>query len=495
MSAYVDYQLPSLSKLVKDSGVYALSSIVVPFISLVLAPFLTHHLSSSDYGILTLLNTAISLVAGITQLGLGSAFLRLYNYDYAVSSDKRDVIVTSVLLLMGISLLVAGGIAGIAPFLAHALLGHPSLSQLIILGGIVVLVQNLTIPGLAWLRAESRASFYSLLSIGNLLITLVANLFLIGVLHRGIDGSLIATGCGYACIVVCTLPLLLLRTGIRIRLDIARGLLAFGAPLVLNFVAYWILQLSDRYLLSHFSSFAETARYTVAYNLGSALMVVVITPFTLAWPTAMFTIAKHEHATRVFQVLFRWLNAFLLLSAFCLSIIATLLLNWLFPPLYRSAAPVIPMVAMSCVFFGLYYVFNIGINIQRKTWMLGVFTTISSIVNLLLNLILIPCYGAQGAALSTLVAYMVLSLLAYVVNQRIYPIAFELGRFGIASLIGCTLYVGSSFLAQHQGIYVALGIYAGSLIVYSGLFVILGKGGAIFRIKAPLTREAVQAEG
>lgn len=63
-----------IRQLVKSSGIYALSSLAAPLVSLVLAPFLTRHLSHADYGALAVLNTAIALVAGITQLGLNSAF-------------------------------------------------------------------------------------------------------------------------------------------------------------------------------------------------------------------------------------------------------------------------------------------------------------------------------------------------------------------------------------------------------------------------------------
>lgn len=63
-----------IRNLVKSSGIYALASIASPFISLVLAPFLTRSLTHADYGILAVLNTIIALGAGITQLGLSSAF-------------------------------------------------------------------------------------------------------------------------------------------------------------------------------------------------------------------------------------------------------------------------------------------------------------------------------------------------------------------------------------------------------------------------------------
>jgi len=470
-----DEYIRFLRNLTKSSGIYALASVALPLISLLLAPFLTRYLSSSDYGIFTILNTLVGLVAGITQLGLASAFFRAYGYDYTAQHDQRAVLATVTGLLFLSSMLVAIGMTIMAPFLAHLLFGRSSLSSLISLTGWIVLLQNLTVPGFAWLRAENRSLHYSLLTISSLLITLIANILLVGGLHWGVTGSLIATGCGYISVLLCTIPVILLRAGIRIRPDIARSLLAFGLPLVLNFVSYWVLQLSDRYLLSFFGSLEQTAKYAVVYTLGSAMGVVVIGPFTLAWPTAMFTIAKRDDAVQVFRLIFRWFSMLLLFAAFTLSFVSTLLLDWLFPVVYHSAATIIPIIAVSIAFYGIYYVFMVGANVTRKTWIAAVFTTAAAIINVAFNLVLIPSYGAMGAAVSTLLAYIVLAVSAYIVNQRIYPIPFEIDIFVVALLLGVALYTGSDYLAHAQGVYMAWSIHIFALCLYGCCLALLGK--------------------
>src|SRR5712691_9562111 len=112
-----------LRNLIKSSGIYALASVAPPLVTLGLAPFLTRHLSPTDYGALTILNGAIGLGAGITQLGLGSAFFRAYSYDYTSRHDRRDVIATVSTLLCLVSIITVIGAAITAPFLANLLLG------------------------------------------------------------------------------------------------------------------------------------------------------------------------------------------------------------------------------------------------------------------------------------------------------------------------------------------------------------------------------------
>src|SRR5947209_15731258 len=88
-----------LHHLLKNSGMYALSSLAVPFVSLALAPFLTHSLTSDDYGALAILNTTIALLAGISQLGLNASFFRASNFDYESWQDRRDLVSTAMLLI------------------------------------------------------------------------------------------------------------------------------------------------------------------------------------------------------------------------------------------------------------------------------------------------------------------------------------------------------------------------------------------------------------
>src|SRR5207248_1906153 len=159
---------------------------------------------------------------------------------------------------------------------------------------------------------EKRAILYSVLSVVNLLVVLGANIVLVGELHVGLNGALIAKGAGYAAMVAYTLPMMLLllarKRNLHLRTDIMRGMLFFGVPTIFGDVAAWVLQLSDRYLLSHFGSLAQTASYSVAYTLGGVLSTVIISPFALAWAPVMYAVAKREDAAHIFQLVFRWFS-------------------------------------------------------------------------------------------------------------------------------------------------------------------------------------------
>jgi O-antigen/teichoic acid export membrane protein len=469
--------------LIKSSGIYAIGSMASPLIALILTPFLTHNILHADYGAYAVINVAIALMSGITQISLGSALFRVYITDYEAQRDRLAVISTTLILLSFTSIPATIAMLITAPWLSEILFRNASFSNSVSLAALVMLAQNLTVPGLSWLRAENRAALYTVFTLISLFFNLSASIILVGVLHLGIVGALSATGGSYAVVVVCTLPLVLQRAGLHLRFDIARKLLFFGVPMVLSFISVWVLQLSDRYLLSYFGSLAQTASYSVAYTLGGALSPVILGPFGLAWPSIMYTIAKRKDAAYIYKFVFRWFSIVLLVAVFALSLLAIVLLNMLFPPAYHSAAPVIPIVAMSTMFYGIYNVFTVGIFVQRKPWFIIIFTSLAALVNVGLNIILIPLYGSMGAAVSTLLAYALLALIAYIVNQRVYPIPFEIGKFLFALLVGTGLYVGSTALGKTQKTLGTWGIYMCALALYTGCLLLLGKFPARILIK------------
>jgi O-antigen/teichoic acid export membrane protein len=461
--------------MVKSSGVYALGALASPLISLVLTPFLAHHLSPTDYGALSLLYTVVDFVTVITQLGVSSAFFRAYNSDFESPDDRLGVLATTITLLSLISIPVAIVMMLVSPWLSELLLGTPSFSDAVKLTALVIVLENLTLPGISWLRAEKRVVLYSILSVANLLAILGTNLILIGGLHFSLNGALIAKGAGFAVIIAYTMPAMLLslvrKHKLHFRFDIVWSMLTFGIPTVFGDIAAWVLQLSDRYLLGHFGSLAETASYSVAYVLGGVLSPVMLAPWGLAWVPIMYSVAKRDDAPHIFKLVFRWWSTALLFATFALSILSSVVLKVFFPPSYYASQPVIPMVSLSTMLTGITYIFMIGVNIRRKTILQFVYLLIGALANVLLNLFLIPYFGAVGAAVSTLVAYGLLAAVTYVMNQKIYPIPFEIGSFLFKLSVGIVLYVGSGLLVQGQEIWVGWSVSVVALIIY-GIFLL-----------------------
>jgi O-antigen/teichoic acid export membrane protein len=465
-----------LTKLLKSSGVYALASLVNPLVTLILAPFLTRNLSRTDYGILAVVGTLIALVVGLSQLGLSSAFFRAYNYDYETARDRMGVLSTTLTLLICCTIPLTLITFISAGWLADVLLGSASLAGEIQLAALIVLLQNLTVPGLVWMRAENRVRRFTILSIANLLAEFGMTVLLVGVYHLGIAGALFATAFGYALIMLGSLPPVLMQIGKLIPSPkMARELLGFGLPTAFSFAFAWLLQLADRFLLAHMHSLSDAAAYSVAYTLGSALTVVVLAPFSLAWPSTLFRIAKRADARRIFQLIFRWYSLLLLFMAYALTLAGRFVLTVFFPASYSSAATIIPLIALSTMFYGVYNYLTLWMAIRKTIWYATFLIAIAALINIVANLLLIPRWGLQGAALATLIAYALLAVQIYIVNQRTYPIPYEIGFFVLCLSLVIFSYLLGSTVALGHPFWLYWGISCGVLLLCGVALLFLGK--------------------
>lgn len=94
------------------------------------------------------------------------------------------------------------------------------------------------------------------------------------------------------------------------------------------------------------------------------------------------------------------------------------------------------------VFLANSYVFSPGITIAKKTHLLIWINLAGGLLNIALNVMLVPKLGISGAGLSTLVSYMCIFVLITGVGQRFYPLPHRLGALVSAAIAAALLAVG-----------------------------------------------------
>jgi O-antigen/teichoic acid export membrane protein len=418
------------------------------------------------------LNTMIAFIAGLLQLGLGAAFFRMYKYSYERKRDRLNLLSTLTLLILGSSALAVGVLLLAIPWLEGR---HSSQGAAIAIALLAAVLQNLALPGLSWLRAETRVMPFIGLSMMSLLIALVTTVACVKILHMGLAGALWGTCAGYGIVALATLPALLHHTGLCLRLDMVRRLLICGAPGVAAFVATWMLQLSDRALLGLLGSLPAAANFAVASSFGGALATLILAPFALAWPALLSALAQKKDAPQMFRITFRWFAFTLLFAAYSFSLVGSGIITLCFPAAYQSAIALIPVIAVAFVFYGLHLFFSLGMALRGRMRLLFLLTLCAGLVNIGLNIYLIPRYGAMGAAWASLLAYTLLALLTLFVNQRLYPVQFDLGLFIVALLLGMAFALGCVCLTQTQGLYWTGSVHLMALCLYGGILLFMAK--------------------
>jgi O-antigen/teichoic acid export membrane protein len=418
----------SIAKYIKQLGsetvVYGISGTLSRFINFFLVPLYTRVFTPADYGIIGILTSLLGLVATFIVLGLDNASARWF-YDTQDTTKRQQVIgswfwcqfivgtsITSLLFIM-------------APFLATVLLDS---DEYVIVLRLAILVIPLGVFGHVlgnWLRYQRRAWTTMMYFTSGSLATIGTIVLFVLVWRKGLVGlyqAKIIAGIAMAVIAIA-----ILRTWIAPRnlsRSILKEMLKFGLPLIPAGIASWVTASSDRFFLNVFHSTAEVGIYIIAVSLASGVALVT-SAFQMAWGPFAFSILQEPGAAKVYSKvlsLYGWLGCW-----FCtaVAVFAPVLLRVLTTPTYYSAATSIPWLAFSHLAIGGTYIAALGSSIVKKSAPVAASIFIGAGVNTILNFILIPPLGKDGAAIATLVAYTLATIYLFIVSQRNFFIPYR----------------------------------------------------------------------
>jgi O-antigen/teichoic acid export membrane protein len=201
----------------------------------------------------------------------------------------------------------------------------------------------------------------------------------------------------------------------------------------------WVTNFSDRLFLVKLADVHEVGLYSVGVRIASAL-VLLLTAFRLAWPAFAYSIEDDAAARRTYAYVLTYLVVVTTWVATGLALLSPWIVRWITSkPDYESASRVVGPLAFSTVAFAGYMVVAIGVGRSRRTQFNWVVTGAAAIVNIGLNLLLIPPYGMMGAAIATIAAYTTMFVGMAWWSQRIYPVAYQWRRVATAAAAGVVL--------------------------------------------------------
>jgi O-antigen/teichoic acid export membrane protein len=91
------------------------------------------------------------------------------------------------------------------------------------------------------------------------------------------------------------------------------------------------------------------------------------------------------------------------------------------------AAQIVGLIVLSKVIFGVFDILHTGIVLARKLIYYSIIVVLAALLNIVLNIVLIPVWGLTGAALATLVSWVLADILVFIVSQKSYFIEYNTG--------------------------------------------------------------------
>jgi len=426
--------------MIKDSlkqiFTYGTGTVAQSALVFVLLPLYMLFFEPAEYGVISLLLVAVSLLNLFANAGMASALFMLY-YKGKAGERKKLVFTTLLWYVFGAGILAAVLVIA-APYLSEMLFQTGDYAYTIRIVGGVFFFSLLTQIPLVVFRLEKKAGHYVAFSLLKFIIDFALKLVFIVALERGVDGYFESGVIANIVMLVSVLPFIWKYLGISFNTGYLKQLLRLGFPFVFSAIAVWTLGMSDRLILNHFSGAAEVGIYSLAYNFAMIFNILLHTPFALFW-TPFFLSSAAEKTAEDTKALFEKVIRYMFLVGSVLVLAISLgsgdvlrIFTHLFATKagYLEAEGLVPVLTLGVFFHFLHGLFAGPLFILKKPKIVAVASLIAAATNLGLNFLLIPRFGALGAALTTVFAYALFMVLTYIRAQRLYPVNYTWWRLG-----------------------------------------------------------------
>jgi O-antigen/teichoic acid export membrane protein len=432
-----------LKELTKDTAIYGISTMVGRFLNFILVPLYTNIFAPAEYGIIQLIYSYMAILNIVFIYGLDSAYLKFASFKDI--GDEKDNFSTPYISVFITSLLFSILIIINSHSIGESLSIPSEYIYLVyISAAILFLDANVVIPFLK-LRLARRAKTFSIYRVMNIIVNIILNIYLILILHWGIEAILISNLVASSVSLILVLMTIIKNFKMKFHIVLFKRMLKFGLPFLPAGFAVMLVQVIDVPILEKLTDLQTVGIYKANYKLG-IFMMLFVSMFQFAWQPFFLQNAKEKNAKEMFS---KVLTYFTLVGSFILVVLSLFVTDIaqikiagfsLIGSQYWSGLHIIPIILLAYLTNGMYSIFSAGIYIEEKSIYVPIITGTGALVNVLVNFLLIPVLNITGAAIATLASYIVMAIGYYYVTQKFYNVKYELKR--IAHIFVAVIFVG-----------------------------------------------------
>ncbi|WP_239256606.1 lipopolysaccharide biosynthesis protein [Listeria ilorinensis] len=389
-------------------GQFSIGSLGSALLNLILIPITTYFLTPTEYGKTSMFFLAQTFLMYVIYLGFDQAYTR----EFHAYKNKQRLLQNAMLIPLSYSLLLILTIILFSSYVSEWLFASPRYQHAIYLLALSILFMIFERFILLKSRMENRAvtfSFYSILVkftilLGTIIALWIGSASFITVVYGMLFGQIL----GDLLLIVLNIQIFQVKS-FRIDFALLEKMAHFALPIVVATFLYSLFIIVDKLFLRYFGDFADLGLYTAAFKVASALMIIQVS-FANFWiPTAY---EWYEKKKPLFY--YKNISDMVMFIVAVLFLIMMLFKKWIvliLSPEYTEAQYIFPMLCFYPLMMTVGETTGLGIAFQKKSHLNIVISCIGLVVSLSLNFLLVPTFGALGAAIATGTVYIVHFLL------------------------------------------------------------------------------------
>lgn len=406
--------MSKLKYLANNLALFSVSNFVSKILVFLLVPLYTNVLTKAEYGIADVFQVTLLLLVPALTVNMGEGALR---FGIERSNERGAILKIGLKYTLRAAGLVALVAAIAAFFVPRDIRWYLLLFAILFFTNAVYEFLLLYFQGCEQVKVVVVGSILSTLTI------ILSNLLFLLVLKIGLNGYLFSQMIAFG---VAAVTMLLLGThrsqeaegaeAVNAR-ELEKELLAYGKPLILYSTGSWINNAADRYLVLYLCGAAVNGLYGVAYKIPAILMVFQRV-FAQAWQMSATKSYKDEDGEAFFSTMYSTYHTFMVIGCAMLILLLKPIAGFLFQKDFYEAWVLVSPLLISVIFGALTGFLGSICLAHKDAKSMGIATGIGAALNVGLNLLLIPRFGAMGAAIATAASYFTMYFMALLITRK-----------------------------------------------------------------------------
>lgn len=406
-------------KLASNTFTFAIGTFSSKLLVFLMLPLYTRVLTSAEYGEVDLIVQTCNILIPIVSAGIMNAVIR-FGLENAI--NKKSVFSAGlVTILLGFV-----GLCFLEPILQRV----EFISQYTIYIYLFVLMSNLHSLCSNFIRSQEYVKLYAFDGVFRTILTIILNIVFLVVFRYGIAGYLLSTILSDFISAIMLFLIAKLYRFVSIS-DIDRSIFSsmmrYSLPLIPTTVSAWIIGMSDRYILSYILGSGANGLYAIAYKVPT-IITIVTGIFMDAWQISAVNEHQKGDGGGFFSKVLNVYSSLVFCGASVIIALTKMITKLLTSAEFYSSWVYIPVLVIATVFACLASFLGSVYMTHKKSEHIFITTLISAVVNIILNFILIPAYGIQGAAIATLLSYICMLIIRAINTRRFVSISWNIPK-------------------------------------------------------------------
>ena len=388
---------------------FAIGPIGGALLGLITLPIITWFFSQEDVGKMAMLQVTIAFSTLLFSLGLDQSYVREFHEVTDKHALLKRALFPGLALLVSVLILVSLSGQTLSVWLFES--EDTQLNLLIVVALLSAFVSRfLSLV----LRMNERGLAFSMSQLlPKLLLLIIVGGFVLFEAEKSLSNLVLANTSSI--FLVCLVFSYNTRNewleSIRSNFDKEKlkGMLTFGMPLIFGGVAFWGLTAVDKVFLRTLASFEELGVYSVAVSFAAAATILQ-SIFSTVWAPTVYKWASKGDGLQYVNKVSRYILIIVVL-AFCTAG----LFSWIVPRFLPSNYNEVQWIVVSCLGYPLLYTLSettvVGVGIARRSGFAMLASVLAFLINVTGNWLMIPVFGAAGAAVSTCISFWVFLVL------------------------------------------------------------------------------------